>query len=157
MHSGYRFSELGDSMGIGFLADQIVLALAKAEQGNQLSVLERDSIKKGAAALDAALEGHKWLDNPTLCESTAKFSASYGRAITALPEVHTPEEFLRQISDLKKIADALSNGENVKLDQIRTLRAFFFNSSQSELARTEELLRGTSTSDPILKWKVSTE
>ena len=157
MHSGYRFSELGDSMGIGFLADEIVLALAKAERGDQLSPFERDSLKKGAADLDAALEGNKWPDNPTLCESTARFSASYSRAVMALPQAQTPDEFLRQINDLKTIAYALANGQNVKPEEIRTLRSFFFNSSQSELAKTEELLRGKSSSDLLLKWKVSSE
>ena len=74
MHSGYRFSELGDSMGIGFLADQIVLALAKAAaEEYQLSTFEQESLRKGAADLDAALEGDKRPRTPRFARAQQGF------------------------------------------------------------------------------------
>lgn len=157
MHPEHRFSDLAESLRNGFLVDDIVLALAKAENGESLGDRDRAILKNAVALLQKAEEGYRWLDDPKLTIDTKSSASFFGRAVSALPKVYTPEVFLRSINELKETASQLSSGDSrPPAEKIHLLRTFFFNTSQSELDRTEQLLTGESSGD-VLKWTVTSK
>ncbi|HLJ25968.1 MAG TPA: hypothetical protein VKY85_04605 [Candidatus Angelobacter sp.] len=151
MHPRRRFAELSDSLKNGFLADEIVLALARAENGEELSEHDRAALEKATAMLEAAIKGYKWLDDPKLSTETRASADFFGRAVGALPRVYTSSGFFQQVSDLTQTVNELSNGGTPSKDKIRGLRTFFFNAAQSELDRTDQLLTGEDSTD-ALEW-----
>ncbi len=157
MHSEHRFSDLTESLKNGFLVDDIVLALARAERGAALDERDRKLLGRAVSILESAEAGYKWLDNPELTSETRDAATFFGRAVSALPSVHASGVFLESISDLKATAAHLSSGEsNPGREKIQTLRTFFRNAAQSELDRTEQLLAGEGSAD-ALKWIVTGE
>lgn len=155
MHSEYRFSDLTESLKNGFLADEIVLTLARAERGDLPGAHERKLLAQAVTLLTVAEEGSRWLDNPKLTGDSKTAATFFGRAVKALPNVYTSEVFLQRITELKETASQLSEGQGLPpVERIRFLRTFFFNAARSELDRTEELLDGESSID-ALKWTVS--
>jgi RNA polymerase-interacting CarD/CdnL/TRCF family regulator len=57
MHSEHRFSDLTESLKNGFLVDDIVLALARAEKGQPLGEKERKLLKDAVSLLKSAEAG----------------------------------------------------------------------------------------------------
>lgn len=84
----YRFAELSESLKNGFLSDEVVLAVARAQRGSPVSEVDRAVLRRAAAVLDAAIQGHDWLDNPTLTTSTKHAATDFGRAVRAPPSAH---------------------------------------------------------------------
>ena len=157
MYSEHRFSDLADSLRNGFLLDDIVLALARAEKGEPLGEKERGLLEKAVSMLQSAEVGYHWLDKPELTSETNSSAALFASAVSALPAVHAPDAFLENISDLKATAALLSRGEPAPAaEKIQLLRTFFYNTSQSELDRTQRLL-GREDSVDVLKWTVTGE
>jgi hypothetical protein len=157
MHSEHRFSDLTESLKNGFLLDDIVLALARAEKGEHLGEKERLVLGKAVSILESAEAGYRWLDNPELTIDTKSSATFFGRAVNALPSVHASDVFLESIADLKVTAVQLSGGGPSPMsEKIQTLRNFFSNTAQSELDRTEQLLAGEGSAD-VLKWIVTSE
>ena len=77
--------------------------------------------------------------------------------MNALPSVYASKVFLEKVSDLKATAAQLSSGESTPArEKIHLLRTFFYNTAQSELDRTEQLLAGEGSAD-VLKWTVTNE
>lgn len=157
MHSEHRFSDLTESLKNGFLLDDIVLALARAGKGEPLNDRDRYMLGKAVSILESAEAGFRWLDNPELTSETNSSAILFARAVDALPSVHANEAFLERISELKATASDLSAGSVMPAhEKIQLLQNFFYNTAQSELDRTEELLSGESGAD-ILKWTVTDE
>lgn len=157
MHSEHRFSDLTDSLKNGFFLDDIVLTLARAERGQPLGEKERGLLEKAVSILESAETGYHWLDNPELTSEAGSAATFFARAVNALPSVHASEAFLESISDLKATATLLSSGESIPApEKIRVLREFFYNTAQSELDRTEQLLTGEGSAD-VLKWTATKE
>ena len=155
MHSEHRFSDLTESLKNGFLIDDIVLALARAEKGEALGEKERDILKNAVSLLESAETGYRWLDNPRVTTDTA--ATFFGRAVNALPGVHASGVFLRSITEFKDTAAKLSSGEAApEREKIQLLRTFFRNAAQAELDRTEQLLAGEGSAD-VLKWVATDE
>lgn len=151
MHPRHRFSELSDSLKNGFLADDIVLALARAEKEGKLTDVDRAALKKATAILEEAIKSYKWFDDPKLSGESRSSASFFGRAVSALPGVYTSKVFLQRISELKSTADELVKGSMPDQEKIEGLRTFFFNTAQSELDRTDQLLAGEDTAD-ALEW-----
>ncbi|HXX63930.1 MAG TPA: hypothetical protein VEO56_09045, partial [Bacteroidota bacterium] len=87
-----------------------------------------------------------------LTTETRSAATFFARAVNALPTVHAPDAFLKNITELKKTAVELSTGAATPtLEKVRLLRTFFYNTAQSELDRTEQLLEGEGGAD-VLKW-----
>jgi hypothetical protein len=156
MHSEHRFAELSESLKNGFLLDDIVLALARAERGQPLSEKDRKVLNKAVFILERAEEGYHWLDKPELNSQTQSAATFFSRAVNALPAVDASDAFLERISNLKTTAALLSNGQPTQPEKIGLLRLFFYNTAQSELGRTDQLLSGEGTAD-VLKWAVTKE
>lgn len=157
MHSDHRFSDLTESLKNGFLVDDIVLALARAEKGEPLGEKERKLLKEAVSLLRAAEIGYGWVENPQVTSETKSSATFFARAVNALPTVEAPEVFLENISDLKATAEQLSTGVSTPApEKIHSLRAFFYNTGQSELDRTEQLLAGEGNAD-VLEWTVTEE
>lgn len=157
MHTEHRFSDLAESLKNGFLLDDIVLALARAEKGQQLADNERRLLGSAVSMLESAEVGFRWFDKPELTSETRSAATFFARAVNALPNVHAPEVFLESISELKTTAAQLSSGASAPArEKIRLLRTFFYNTSHSELDRTEQLLEGEGGGD-VLKWTVTKE
>ena len=157
MHSEHRFSDLTESLKNGFLVDNIVLALARAEKGEPLGEKERKLLREAASLLKSAEAGYQWLENPQVTSDTKSSATFFARAVNALPAVHASEVFLESISDLKATAEQLSSGELTPArEKIQLLRTFFYNAAQSELDRTEQLLAGEGSAD-VLEWTVTDE
>lgn len=152
----YRFAELSESLKNGFLSDEVVLAVARAQRGSPVSEVDRAVLRRAAAVLDAAIQGHDWLDNPTLTTSRKHAATDFGRAVRALPRVHTSQDFVQTMRGLREAAVALAEGNLIEEDRIKELRSFFFNSGRSELDRTEELLSGGDGTD-VVGWTTSDE
>jgi hypothetical protein len=151
MHSRYRFAELSDSLKSGFLADEIVLALARAQKGEVLGEKDKNALCTAVSMLDSATQGHGWADNPRLSSETRASANFFGRAVSAMPTVYTSQAFLEQLKQFRETAFQLTKGETPEASQVHALRTFFFNAAQSELDRTEQLLRGEDSSD-ALEW-----
>jgi len=157
MHSEHRFSDLTESLKSGFLLDDIVLALARAGKGETLDNSDRLLLEKAVSLLQSAEAGYHWLDKPELTSETNSSATFFARAVNAMPSVYANEAFLEKVSELKAIAEELSSGRSVPApDKIHQLQTFFYNTSQSELERTEGLLSGEGGAD-ILKWTVMDE
>jgi len=157
MYSEHRFSDLTESLRSGFLIDNIVLALARAEKGEALNEKDRKLLKDAVSLLESAEAGFHWLDNPQVTSKTRSSATFFGRAVSALPSVSESRAFLESISDLKATADQLSTGTSIpNREKIQLLRSFFRNAAQSELDRTEQLLAGQGSAD-VLKWTVTDE
>ncbi len=158
MHSEHRFSDLTESLKNGFLVDDIVLALARAERGAALDEKDRRLLGRAVSILESAEAGYRWPDNPELTSETRSAATFFGLAVNALPQsVHASGAFLESISELKATAARLSSGEsNPGREKIQMLRSFFRNAAQSELGRTEQLLAGEGSAD-ALKWIVTGE
>jgi hypothetical protein len=157
MHSEHRFSDLTESLKNGFLVDNIVLALARAEKGAALDERDRKLLGSAVSILESAEVGYKWPDNPELTDETRSAATFFGLAVSALPPGVQAGAFLESISDLKATAAHLSSGEsNPGREKIQMLRSFFRNAAQSELDRTEQLLAGEGSAD-ALKWTVTGE
>ncbi|MGA9389353.1 MAG: hypothetical protein WBV69_02805 [Candidatus Sulfotelmatobacter sp.] len=147
---------MADSLKNGFLLDDIVLALARAERGEALSEKERRLLSEAVSILQSAEEGYRWLDRPELTGDTKSSATFFARAVSALPTIHAPEAFLENISEMKATAAQLSKGEPpAEPDRIRLLRTFFYNTSQLELDRTDRLA-GEGSAD-VLRWTVTDE
>jgi len=156
MHSEHRFSDLTESLKNGFLLDDIVLALARAEKGQPLGEKERKVLGEAVSILESAEAGYHWLDKPELTSETESSATFFARAVSALPTVHASEVFLENISDLKATAAQLSSGGSAPApEKIQLLRTFFYNTSQSELDRTDQLA-GEGSAD-VLRWTVTDE
>ena len=156
MRSEDRFSDLADSLKNGFLLDDIVLALARAEKGEPLSEKERDLLGKAVSILQSTEKGYHWLDKPELTSEAKSSAMFFARAVSALPAVHASEAFLENISDLKATAAQLSQGASPPAaEKIQMLRTFFYNTSRSELSRTDQLAREDEMD--VLKWTVTGE
>jgi hypothetical protein len=157
MYSEHRFSDLTDSLKSGFLLDDIVLALARAGKGEQLSEKERKLLGQAVSILESAEAGYHWLDKPELTSETKSSATFFARAVNALPSVYANDVFLESISDLKATAAQLSSGESMPApEKINLLQTFFYNTAQSELDRTEGLLADEGSAD-ALKWTVTDE
>jgi hypothetical protein len=157
MHSEHRFSDLTESLRNGFIVDNIVLALARAEKGQTLQNEDRKILETAASILRDAEAGCRWLDKPELSIHTKSYATFFGQAVDALPTVHEPRVFLEKISDLKATAEQLSRGEsNPSREKIHLLRTYFCNAAQSELNRTEQLL-GEGDGSEVSKWIASGE
>jgi hypothetical protein len=158
MHYEHRFSDLTESLKNGFLVDNIVLALARAEKGEPLGEKEQKLLREAVSLLKSAEAGYRWLENPQVTGETKSSAAFFARAVNALPAVYASEDvFLESISDLKATAEQLSSGELTPArEKIHLLRTFFYNAAQSELDRTEQLLAGEGSAD-VLEWTVTDE
>jgi len=157
MHSEHRFSDLTESLKNGFLVDDIVLALARAEKGERLGEKEQKLLREAVSLLKSAEAGYRWLENPQVTSETKSSATFFARAVNALPTVHASEVFLESISDLRTTAEQLSSGELTPArEKIHLLRTFFYNAAQSELDRTEQLLAGEGSAD-VLEWTVTDE
>jgi hypothetical protein len=157
MHSEHRFSDLTESLKSGFLLDNIVLALARAEKGESLSENDRRLLEKAVSLLKSAEAGYHWLDKPELTSETNSSATFFARAVNAMPSVYANDAFLEKVSELKAVAEDLSTGRSVPaFEKIHLLQTFFYNAAQSELERTEGLLSGEGGAD-ILKWTVMDE
>jgi hypothetical protein len=157
MHSEHRFSDLTESLKNGFLVDDIVLALARAEKGEPLGEKERKLLREAVSWLKSAEAGYRWLENPQMTSETKSSATFFARAVNALPTDLPSEVFLESISDLKATAEQLTRGESTPArEKIHLLRTFFYNTAQSELDRTEQLLAGEGSAD-ILEWIVTDE
>lgn len=140
MYSEYWFSDLTGSLQGGFFADDVILALAKVQASKKISPDERGILKRAADLLEMALKGHAWLDNPRITEQSGTCASLFGQAVRALPAISTSEVFVRNLGDLKRTALDIAEGRLPKENKIDALRKFFFNASQLELDRTEQLL-----------------
>lgn len=157
MHPEHRFSDLVESLKNGFLVDDIVLALARAEKGQALGEKDRVILKNAVTLLEKAEAGYRWLDDPKITTETKASANFFGRAVSAMPKDYPPEVFLQSIHELKGIASQLSSSEvRPPVEKIHLLRTFFFNTAQSELDRTEQILTGESGGD-VLKWTATSK
>ncbi len=156
MYPEHRFSDLADSLRNGFLLDDIVLALARAEKGESLGEEERGVLEKAVSMLQSAETGYHWLDKPELTSETSSCAMLFARAVSALPAIHETDAFLENISDLQATASQLSKGGSPPpTEKIQLLRAFFHNTSRSELDRTDQLV-GEGSVD-VRRWTVIEE
>jgi hypothetical protein len=152
MHSEHRFSDLTESLKSGFLLDNIVLALARAEKGESLGENDRRLLEKAVSLLKYAEIGYYWLDKPELTSETNSSATFFARAVNAMPSVYANDAFLEKVSELKAVAEDLSTGRSMPApEKIHLLQTFFYNTAQSELERTEGLLSGEGDAD-IIKW-----
>jgi hypothetical protein len=118
----------------------VILALASVERHKRVTVEEQTTLKKAAEHLDFALAGHDWLDNPRFSQKASTYASFFGQAVKALPSVTTSGAFVRNLAGLKETAAEIASGKLPDEKKVTALRAFFFNASQAELDRTEQLL-----------------
>jgi hypothetical protein len=147
VYSEYWFSDLAGSLRDGFFADDVILTLAKLERDGKTSPSGQTVLKRAADWLDKALKGHAWLNEPTFSEQSGTCASFFGQAVRALPAVSTSEAFVRNLDDLKRTALAIADGGLPRPEEVEALRAFFFNASQMELDRTEQLLEHEAEAD----------
>ena len=147
MYSEYWFSDLAGSLRGGFFADDVILTLAKLQKDGKTSPSGRAVLKKAADLLDMALKGHEWLNDPRFSEQSGTCASFFGQAVRALPTVSTSEAFVRNLDDLKRTALEIADGGLPGPDEVDALRTFFFNASQMELERTEQLLEREAEAD----------
>jgi hypothetical protein len=139
MHSEFWFSDLTKSLKQGFFADCVVLELARVNRDRRVTEEQAQIFKRAVELLELAKEGHAWVDNPRLSEKSSSCVSSYSQAVDAMVINASSVAFTHFIHELLEIANQLAAKEIPSDEKLRVLRSFFFNSSRSELDRTEEL------------------
>jgi hypothetical protein len=147
VYSEYWFSDLAGSLREGFFADDVVLTLAKLQKDGKTSASGQTVLKRAADWLNKALKGHAWLSEPRFSEHSGTCASFFGQAVRALATVSTSEAFVRNLDDLKRTALAIADGRLPRPEEVEALRVFFFNASQMELDRTEQLLEHEAETD----------
>jgi hypothetical protein len=133
------FEELTKSLSDGFFADEVILALAKAEHTGHVEGSDQTVMQEVVRFLERVSKGYCWLDNPTVNDETATNASFFQQAVRASAPAGTMESFPQQIEQLKKTADALAKAEHAELNDVEALRCFFVRHSTSEMERTETL------------------
>jgi hypothetical protein len=143
MRTEHQFADLAESLRKGLLADQILLALARVEKQRKVPDEDRNVFAKAVEILNLIEEGHSWLDTLKLSRQTRLGANYFSQAVEALPQINNSESFVKNLENLKRIAQQLAVESNLPEEaDMRELRAFFFKSSQLESDRTDHLLSG---------------
>ena len=157
MHTESRFSEVTDSFRNGFLADRVILAIAKVGRSGEVEGDDKLTFAEAAAMIESAIQGHNWIDNPQVTPKTPTYAMFFAQAVSALPEAQTSDVFVQNLGTLRETASQLAEGMHIPEEaRLIKLRTFFFNASQAELERTEKLLEGENAAETF-KWIVSGE
>jgi len=133
------FEELTKSLSDGFFADEVILALAKAEHSGRIKSSDRDVMEGVVRFLNKVLQGYQWLDNPSVNDETATNASFFQQAVRASLPSGATENFLVRIEQMKKTAGALAKAQRASRTDLAELRSFFGNHSASEMERTETL------------------
>jgi hypothetical protein len=143
MRTEHQFADLTESLRKGLLADEILLALARAEKQQRVTDNDRAVFAKAVEILNLIEEGHGWLDTLKLSRQTRLGANYFSQAVEALPQISSSESFVKNLEHLKHIAQQLAADSNLPAEaDMKELRAFFFKSSQIESDRTDNLLSG---------------
>ena len=102
MHTESRFSEVTDSLRNGFLADSVILAIAKVNRSGVVSSPEREVFDEAVPVLDSAMKGHQWLEDPQITATARSYANFFAQAMSALPEVQTSESLIENLGSLKR-------------------------------------------------------
>lgn len=155
MSSEQWLGELTQSLKNGFLADSLVLEVARVTRDNRISEEQKVLFQKAREILLNAKKGYGWLEDPQLSENSSIFADSFGQAVEALRIPVTSESFTQFLDSLLRTATTLSHGRIPPQEQLTQMRSFFFNAGRFQLDRTEQLLEGEKerTTD---KWSVLT-
>ena len=133
------FEELTKSLSDGFFADEVILALAKAEHTGHVEGSDQTVMQDVVRFLDSVLQGYRWLDNPTVNDETATNASFFQQAVRASAPSGKTESFPLQIEQLKKTADTLAKAKRAAQNDLAALRCFFVTHSTFEMERTETL------------------
>ncbi|MGH9718318.1 MAG: hypothetical protein ACRD4R_16545 [Candidatus Acidiferrales bacterium] len=154
MNSEYWFGELAQSLSNGFFSDSVVLELARVSRDTRVNAQQLPLFEKAAEALQCAVEGSQWLDNPKMSEKASKCANFFGQAVDAMSFVVTPEPFAQRVQKLVATAKQLANGQVPSHQDINALRTFFYHAGRTQLEKTEDLMSGERKLDR-LKWLVA--
>lgn len=150
MHTEHSFADLTESLKKGLLDDQIVLVLARLEKSGSLTDGDRETLKKAVNILDLAKQGHAWLSNRTFTRQTSLGASYFGQAVEVMQDARSSAKFMENLELLKSTAQELAAGSTIPDKQrLHELRNFFFNASQIESDRTDQLLFGDADSKSL--------
>lgn len=140
MYSNSRFLELGQSLGSGFFADRAVLALAHAEKQGKARSDDLQILQRMISFLKQVLNGHDWILNREMNESSVKSAIAFSEAVRAIPDIKNSQQFKAYINERLYTANSLLKQKEIDLNSIKDLRRFFCALGRSELIRSENLI-----------------
>lgn len=145
------FAELSSSLASLCFADNVVIALARAQKTGRLREEDRELFKAAADFFSDVIAGYKWSDNPAITKNSVQSAAAFTSAINAvriLSEHRNSKAFLAYIERLHGAAQHLAKEITAPGDETRELLGFFEAYAQSELERTDDV--ANRSREPIL-------
>jgi hypothetical protein len=104
MMNNFLFSELGDNLESGFLADRICHILSKSQKLNER---DKNAIERGIVFLDYALQGRKQISTGKLQRDAVNSVDAYARAVVAASYVEKDTKDIENV--LKMMKEELEN------------------------------------------------
>ena len=142
MLSGRGFIEVGDNLALGFQMDRIFMAIVRTQRTGMLEKKDRLIIEEGKQFLQSVLRGERILDELLAGKGfpadSSVSSRAFGKAVKALPEIRTCDEFVLYINKLIGISDSLLMV--VVIDDLQLLRNFFGRCCKELLIRNNRIL-----------------
>lgn len=126
MNRNYAFGELAETLALTRQADNIVLALAKKENGRDLTEIDKNALRFALDFLNEVRSGSRWLseEEPTINQESARTMSSFVRAAESLSSAQSLDRLRDNIEDLVRSAQAAEAG-TAETAQLKELRCFF--------------------------------
>lgn len=139
MKSGEWFGTISKSLHDGFFADNVVLALARANRDNAVTVKDREVFGRAERFLEEALVGYQWIDEPIFTGDSAKHASLFGQVVRALKIPYPADDIVEYLGGLKMTAHDLASGVIPDAEKVKELRSFFARHSRAEMEYSDQL------------------
>ena len=142
MNRNYAFGELAQALSLTRQADNVVLALAKIENGRKLTEEDENALAFACAFLQEVQSGSRWLsqDQPTINQESARTMSSFVRAAESLSGTQSLNGLSHDIEELLRSAHAAVSGTAENSD-LGTLRRFFGSILNNTLDQVDRSLK----------------
>jgi len=126
MNHNFAFSELADSLSLSRNADNVVLAIAKVQNGRELTEMDKTALEFAVDFLNEVHSGSRWSseDRLTINQDSARKMSYFVRAAESLSREQSAEGLVANIEGLLRSAEAATAG-TAHVSELQHLRIFF--------------------------------
>lgn len=148
MNRHTAFGELAEALSFTRQADNVVLALAKIENGRDLTETDRCALRYAHDFLEEVHSGSRWLSEEqfTINQESARTMSSFVRAAESLSSAQSFDGLLGNIDELLRSAKAVDAGK-AEPEQLKALRKFFGSILKNTLDQVD---RSFASSDKLV-------
>jgi len=126
MNHSYAFGELAQSLSLSRNADNVVLAIAKVQNGRDLTDTDKIALQFAVDFLREVHLGSRWSseEQPTINQDSARKMSYFVRAAETLSRAQSSGGLVANIEGLLRSAEAAKAG-NAQVPDLQHLRRFF--------------------------------